>query len=94
MRSGKKGKLSPRFIEPYQTLWRIGKVAYELELPSGLELVNQIFHISMLQKCIGDILRLSLLRIFRSQMSCPMRKLSCNIRLTGSKVEDQRCVFY
>ncbi|XP_019238346.1 PREDICTED: uncharacterized protein LOC109218436 [Nicotiana attenuata] len=34
--------------------WRVGQVAYELELPSELESVHPIFHVSMLRKCIGD----------------------------------------
>lgn len=54
MRFGKKGKLSPRYIGPYKILRRIGQVAYELELPSELEFVNPVFHVSMLRKCIGD----------------------------------------
>ena len=54
MRFGRKGKLSPRYIGPYQIVRRIGKVAYELDLPSDLEAVHPVFHVSMLRKCIGD----------------------------------------
>ena len=54
MRFGKKGKLSPRFIGPYRILRRVGRVAYELELPSGLKSVHPVFHVSMLRKCVGD----------------------------------------
>ncbi|KAK4716276.1 hypothetical protein R3W88_014614 [Solanum pinnatisectum] len=54
MRFGKKGKLSPRFTVPYRILRRVGRVAYELELPSGLESIHPVFHVSMLQKCVGD----------------------------------------
>ncbi|KAK4718080.1 hypothetical protein R3W88_016418 [Solanum pinnatisectum] len=54
MRFSKKGKLSPRFIGPYWILRRVGRVAYELEFPSGLESIHPIFHVSMLRKCIGD----------------------------------------
>ena len=54
MRFGRKGKLSPRYIGPYQIVRRIGAVAYELDLPSDLESVHPVFHVSMLRKCIGD----------------------------------------
>ncbi|XP_059306889.1 uncharacterized protein LOC132058381 [Lycium ferocissimum] len=54
MRFGKKGKLSPRYIGPYQIVRTIGKVAYELDLPADLGAVHPVFHVSMLRKCIGD----------------------------------------
>ncbi|XP_069143374.1 uncharacterized protein [Solanum lycopersicum] len=50
MRFGKKGKFSPRYVGPYKILKRIGKVAYELELPAKLEAVHSIFDISLLKK--------------------------------------------
>ena len=54
MRFGKKGKLSPRYIGPYQIIRRIGKVAYELDLPASLGDVHSVFHVSILCKCFGD----------------------------------------
>ncbi|WMV09158.1 hypothetical protein MTR67_002543, partial [Solanum verrucosum] len=51
---GKKGKLSPRYIGPYRISKRIGNVAYELELPQKLATFHLVFHISMLNKCMGD----------------------------------------
>ena len=33
---------------------RVGKVAYELKLPSELASVHQVFHVSNLKNCIGD----------------------------------------
>ena len=54
MRFGKKGKLSPRYIGPYQIVPRIGKVAYELELSVDLKGFHSVFYDSMLCKCIGD----------------------------------------
>ncbi|WMV18378.1 hypothetical protein MTR67_011763 [Solanum verrucosum] len=54
MRFGKKGKLSPRYIRPYQISKRIGNVPYELELPQELVEVHMVFHISMLKKCMSD----------------------------------------
>lgn len=54
-RFGKKGKLSPRYVGPYKILSRVGKVAYEVELPSELSSVHPIFHVSMLRKHISDV---------------------------------------
>ncbi|WMV24762.1 hypothetical protein MTR67_018147 [Solanum verrucosum] len=36
MRLGKKGKLSPRYVGPYQILRNVDKVAYELDFPNEL----------------------------------------------------------
>ena len=58
MRFGKKGKLSPRYIGPYRIIRKVGQVAYELDLPTELELVHPVFHVSMLRKCVGDPTRM------------------------------------
>ncbi|KAG8503372.1 hypothetical protein CXB51_001418 [Gossypium anomalum] len=50
LRFGKKGKLSPRFIGPYQVLKRVGPVAYQLELPPELDRIHDVFHVSMLRR--------------------------------------------
>ncbi|TMW80296.1 hypothetical protein EJD97_021759 [Solanum chilense] len=44
MRFGKRGKLSPRYIGPFEVLKRVGEVAYELALPLGLSGVHSVFH--------------------------------------------------
>ncbi|WMV45659.1 hypothetical protein MTR67_039044, partial [Solanum verrucosum] len=54
MRFGKKRKLSPRYVGPYQILNRIEKVAYELDFPNELAPMHPILHVYMLKKCIGD----------------------------------------
>ncbi|WMV45797.1 hypothetical protein MTR67_039182 [Solanum verrucosum] len=54
MRFGKKEKLSPQNVGPYEILKRVRNVAYELKLPIELAPVQPVFHISMLKKCIGD----------------------------------------
>ena len=48
LRFGQKGKLSPRFIEPYEILERIGPMAYRLALPLELAKLHDVFHVSML----------------------------------------------
>ena len=48
LRFGKKGKLSPRYMEPYEIVERIGKVAYRLRLQPELAIIHDVFHVSML----------------------------------------------
>ncbi|XP_070056983.1 uncharacterized protein [Nicotiana tomentosiformis] len=54
MRFRKKGKLSPRYISPFEILEKIGEVAYTLALPPTLSVVYSVFHVFMLQKYHGD----------------------------------------
>ena len=49
IRFGRKGKLAPRFIGPFEVLQRVGEVAYRLAFPPPLEHVHDIFHVSMLR---------------------------------------------
>ncbi|GKE42646.1 putative nucleotidyltransferase, ribonuclease H, partial [Tanacetum coccineum] len=46
---GIKGKLSPRFIGPFEILEHIGEVSYRLALPPQLSHVYDVFHISLLR---------------------------------------------
>ena len=54
MRFGKKGKLSPRYVGPFEVLEKIGEVAYRLALPPDLSHVHPLFHVSMLRKYVTD----------------------------------------
>ena len=47
---GKQGKLSSRFIGPFEVLKKVGAVAYWLALPPSLSCVHEVFHVSMLRK--------------------------------------------
>ena len=53
-RFGRKGKLSPRFISPYEVLERIGPIAYRLALPLELAKLHDVFHVSMLRRYRSD----------------------------------------
>ncbi|GJY24412.1 putative reverse transcriptase domain-containing protein [Tanacetum coccineum] len=52
IRFGKKGKLAPRYVGPFEILERIGPVAYRLRLPEELSGVHDTFHVSNLKKWI------------------------------------------
>ncbi|GJZ29042.1 putative reverse transcriptase domain-containing protein [Tanacetum coccineum] len=54
VRFGKKGKLLPRFVGPFEITERIGKVAYRLRLPQELSNVHDTFYVSNLKKCLAD----------------------------------------
>nr|GEW65727.1 putative reverse transcriptase domain-containing protein [Tanacetum cinerariifolium] len=54
IRFRKRGKLSPRYIEPFEIIERIGPVAYKLELPEKLHGIHNTFHVSNLKKCLTD----------------------------------------
>ncbi|XP_070029899.1 uncharacterized protein [Nicotiana sylvestris] len=69
MRFGKKGKLSPRFIGPFEVLRRVGEVAYKLVLPPNLSGVHPIFHVSMLWRYHADlshVLDFSTIKLYES----------------------------
>ncbi|KAL5580072.1 hypothetical protein UlMin_012514, partial [Ulmus minor] len=54
IRFGKRGKLNPRYIGPYEILERVGNTAYRLALPPNLASVHNVFHVSMLKKYVSD----------------------------------------
>ncbi|GKB58036.1 putative reverse transcriptase domain-containing protein [Tanacetum coccineum] len=54
VRFGKKGKLAPRFVEPFEIIEKVGPVAYRLDFPEELNGVYDTFHMSNLKKCLAD----------------------------------------
>ena len=54
IRFSKCEKLSPRFIEPYEIMERIGHVAYHLALPPKLAGVHDMFYVLMLRQYRSD----------------------------------------
>ncbi|GKE26764.1 putative reverse transcriptase domain-containing protein [Tanacetum coccineum] len=51
---GKKGKLAPRFVRPFEIIEKLGLVAYSLDLPEELNGVHDTFHVSNLKNCLAD----------------------------------------
>ncbi|GJZ49874.1 putative reverse transcriptase domain-containing protein [Tanacetum coccineum] len=54
VRFGKKRKLAPRFVGPFEILKKVGFVSYRLDLLEELNVVHDTFHVSNLKKCLAD----------------------------------------
>ncbi|GJV75460.1 reverse transcriptase domain-containing protein [Tanacetum coccineum] len=54
VRFGKKGKLAPRYVGPFEIVECVGPVAYRLKLPQKLSCVHDTFHVSNLKKCLAE----------------------------------------
>jgi hypothetical protein len=47
-----KGKLAPRYVDPFKIISRKREVAYQLKLPPQLLDMHDVFHMSQLKKCL------------------------------------------
>ncbi|GJX12781.1 putative reverse transcriptase domain-containing protein [Tanacetum coccineum] len=54
VRFGKKGKLTPRYVGPFEIVECVRPVAYRLKLPQELSCVHDTFHVSNLKKCLAE----------------------------------------
>ncbi|XP_021995016.1 uncharacterized protein LOC110891706 [Helianthus annuus] len=52
VRFGKRGKLNPRYIGPFEILERIGTIAYKRKFPEELPSVHDMSHVSKLKKSV------------------------------------------
>jgi hypothetical protein len=52
---GIKGKLAPCYISPYPIIDKYGPLSYQVELPSKLSLVHNVFHVSQLKRCLKPL---------------------------------------
>ena len=50
IRFDKRGKLSSRYIGPFEVLEMVGMVGHQLALPPSLLSVHAVFHVSMFRK--------------------------------------------
>ncbi|XP_020245340.1 uncharacterized protein LOC109823466 [Asparagus officinalis] len=54
IRFGRRGKLTPRYVGPFDVLEKIGEVVYRLALLPALAGVHDVFHVSQLRRYVGD----------------------------------------
>ncbi|XP_052484830.1 uncharacterized protein LOC128039932 [Gossypium raimondii] len=55
VRFGHKKKISPRFIDLFEVVERASPVAYRLKLPSEIDKIDDVFHVSILRRyCIDS----------------------------------------
>ncbi|XP_070046861.1 uncharacterized protein [Nicotiana tomentosiformis] len=64
-----------RDLEFKEDDWRIGQVAYRLELPPEMSLVHPMFHVSVLKKIVGD-----------SSLIVPVETIEVNEELTYEEI--------
>ena len=55
MRFGKKGKLSPHYVGPFEIMNHIGQVVYKLILPAEMSTIYDVFDSSMLKTYTTDL---------------------------------------
>ncbi|XP_021773582.1 uncharacterized protein LOC110737546 [Chenopodium quinoa] len=90
MRFGKKGKLSPKYIGPYEILQKVRKVAYKLVLPNELERVHNVFHVSQIRRYVPDVAHVLKPETIELDESLtyeerPVRILDSKVRCTRNK---------
>ncbi|XP_016704336.1 uncharacterized protein [Gossypium hirsutum] len=90
LRFGRKGKLSPGVIHPYEVIEWIGLVAYHLLLPPEIERIHNVFLVSMLRRYRSDhshVVPIKEIEV-RSDLSYeeePAAILDCEIKVLRSK---------
>ena len=85
-RFGKKGKLAPRYTGPFEVIKEVGKAAYQLRLPAQLSGVHDVFHVSMLRKCLSDAMSVVNLEDIEIQDGVTYKEQQMRILDTKEKV--------
>ncbi|GJX97463.1 hypothetical protein Tco_0353261 [Tanacetum coccineum] len=68
VRFGKKGKLAPRFVGPFEIIEKVGPVAYRLDLPEELDGVHDTFHLNFVEEPV-EILEREFKKLKRSRIA-------------------------
>ena len=82
VRFGRRGKLAPRYVGPFEIVERICDVAYRLRLPQEMSGIHDTFHVSNLKKCLAD-----------TDLHVPLNELKINenLRFVEEPVEIMDC---
>ena len=91
LRYGKGGKLSLRYIGPYEIVRKVAPVAYRLKLSPDLSRIHDTFHVLMLRKYIPDpshVLREQPVQLKENLTyeETPMQIVDCKEQVLRSKV--------
>ncbi|XP_074336813.1 uncharacterized protein LOC141673986 [Apium graveolens] len=71
-RFGMKGKLTPRYVGPFDVMEKVGEVSYRVTLPPQLSYMHNVFHVSVLRDCKYQLLHVLHypLHKIREDLSC------------------------
>ena len=91
LRFRRRGKLSSRFIGPYEIVSKVGPVAYRLKLPPELSRIHDTYHVRILRKYIPDpshVLREQPIQLKENLTyeETPMQIVDCKEQVLRSKV--------
>ncbi|XP_028118839.1 uncharacterized protein LOC114316387 [Camellia sinensis] len=89
-RFGVKGKLAPRYVEPYEVLEKINPVTYRVTLPTVMEHMHNVFHVSMLREYLRDLFHVIepthvLLKDDNTYEERPIQIVNCRIKRLRNK---------
>ena len=90
VRFGNRGKLSPRFIGPFEILERVGTVAYRLALLPSMSGVHEVFHVSMLRRYTLDPAHIMDWGEIEVDTDGPSRRDQCASWIVGIRFCDAR----
>ena len=90
VRFGKGGKLSLRFIGPFEILNRVGTVAYRLALPPSMSGVHKVFHVSLLRRYTSDPAHVVDWGEIEVDRMRPSRRDQCVLWIVGIRFCDAR----
>ncbi|XP_028122188.1 uncharacterized protein LOC114319382 [Camellia sinensis] len=85
----KKSKLVPRLVGPYEIIERIGNVAYKLALPPTLAKIHNVFHVSLLRKCVQDPSQIVSLEVLEN--SDDLKYVVRSVTILDQDVKQLRC---